>query len=1193
MSRTVATTTETPGSAELRADELYADRLAAGYRRVDRIFAALLPIQWLAAIVFAVWISPYTWAGEAASIHVHVWAAVVLGGLIVALPLWMIRRHPGAPTTRHTVAAAQMLLGALLIHVSGGRIETHFHIFGSLAFLALYRDPRVLITASLIVAMDHFLRGVFWPRSVYGIATASPWRWLEHTAWVVFEDVVLIRGCLQSLAELRDLARRQAEAEIARATVDRVVERRTAELARANAALSVEVEERRRAEQEALERHRLVDGLAEANPSIIYLLDLRSERQVWVNARITSVLGYTQDEFHSRSYPELIAHVLDRDDVVRLGIDDLSRRFEQLNDGGIREFECRARHADGSLRWLCFRETAFVRDEDGRIVQVLGTAEDITARKRAEQALRSAYDQMEERVRERTDALSRANEALSAEVAERRAAERALRQSEAQFRTLSEAIPQLLWVTDAGGKNEYVNGRWYDYFGVDPGRANLLEWEDRLHPDERDAVLDGWHRAAGTADAFQCEFRLRGADGTYRWFLVLGLPQRDESGRVVRWIGTSTDIEDQKRAEEGLRQSHDEMEARVHRRTAELERANEALQQEVAERRRAEREALERRHFIEGLAQANPSILYLIDLVERRTVWVNSRLGSLLGYEPDVLCTRGLDRVLSELIHPDDLARSGFGDLAARFAGVGDGRVVESEFRVRHADGSWRWLHCREVVFCRDDAGRPLQVVGAAEDITERKQADDRFRALFEQSSDAHILFDERDGIFDCNGAAVRLYRYRDRSEMLGRHPADLAPDIQPDGRDGSIERLRYDAIARRDGICRFDWWIRRADDGSMVPCEVTLTPIDVAGRALLLCVLHDLTERIEAEQALRESEERFRLMADSAPVIIFVTDPRFRCTFVNRTGAEFCGVAAEELHGDAWEGLIHPDDLGQYLELRRSVVPGQPPMQVELRLRRADGVYRWMATTAIRRFLPDGTFVGTVSTTVNITERKEAEATLLRAKEAAEAASRAKSEFLANMSHEIRTPMNGIIGMTELALDTELTPRQREYLDLVRSSADSLLAVINDILDFSKIEAGKLGLDPSPFDLRDAIGDTLQTLALRGHAKGLELACRIAPDVPDALVGDVGRLRQVIVNLVGNAIKFTEHGEVVDLGRPGGGGRVGAAAPLRRRRHGHRHRRREARGDLRAVRAGRPLDDAAIRRHGAGPGDLVASWWR
>jgi CheY-like chemotaxis protein/nitrogen-specific signal transduction histidine kinase len=164
----------------------------------------------------------------------------------------------------------------------------------------------------------------------------------------------------------------------------------------------------------------------------------------------------------------------------------------------------------------------------------------------------------------------------------------------------------------------------------------------------------------------------------------------------------------------------------------------------------------------------------------------------------------------------------------------------------------------------------------------------------------------------------------------------------------------------------------------------------------------------------------------------------------------------------------------------------------------------------------------------MEVSERRQAEVESRRAKQVAEAASRAKSEFLANMSHEIRTPLNGVMGMTDLALETELTPEQREYLSTVKMSADSLLTVINDILDFSKIEAGRIDLEVLDFNLRDCLEGTLKTLALRADEKGLELLCEVAPEVPEMVRGDSNRLRQVIINLIGNAIKFTNEGEVV-----------------------------------------------------------------
>jgi signal transduction histidine kinase/ActR/RegA family two-component response regulator len=180
--------------------------------RTDRLFAKLLILEYFLGILAAIVISPLTWSGSNSSVHIHVYAAIFLGAVIISFPIYLISTRPGETFTRHVVAIAQILISALWIHLSGGRIETHFHIFGSLAFLGFYRDWKVLITASIVVALDHFFRGVYFPVSVFGVLSPSPWRWLEHTGWVVFEDVVLILASSQSIQEMKSIAHRQASA---------------------------------------------------------------------------------------------------------------------------------------------------------------------------------------------------------------------------------------------------------------------------------------------------------------------------------------------------------------------------------------------------------------------------------------------------------------------------------------------------------------------------------------------------------------------------------------------------------------------------------------------------------------------------------------------------------------------------------------------------------------------------------------------------------------------------------------------------------------------------------------------------------------------------------------------------------------------------------------------------------------------
>jgi signal transduction histidine kinase len=213
-----------------RAGALFREHLLAVYRRTDRLFVVVVLLQWFGGILTAIWISPRTWAGTSSQTHLHVWAAVFLGGAISSLPIYLALAHSGSALTRQVIAVGQILMSALLIHLSGGRIETHFHVFASLALLACYRDWRVLATATLVTAIDHYLRGMYWPQSVYGVLAASPLRTLEHTAWVLVEDVFLAVAIHQSLREMREIADQRAQLEAHNEVTEALVCERTEEI---------------------------------------------------------------------------------------------------------------------------------------------------------------------------------------------------------------------------------------------------------------------------------------------------------------------------------------------------------------------------------------------------------------------------------------------------------------------------------------------------------------------------------------------------------------------------------------------------------------------------------------------------------------------------------------------------------------------------------------------------------------------------------------------------------------------------------------------------------------------------------------------------------------------------------------------------------------------------------------------------
>ncbi|TWU15895.1 PAS domain-containing protein [Allorhodopirellula heiligendammensis] len=419
-------------------------------------------------------------------------------------------------------------------------------------------------------------------------------------------------------------------------------------------------------------------------------------------------------------------------------------------------------------------------------------------------------------------------------------------------------------------------------------------------------------------------------------------------------------------------------------------------------------------------------------------------------------------------------------------------------------------------------------------DVTEQKRADAELKkarflmdAWFNNIPDAVYFKDRRSRFVRISQAHARMFGLSNPRDALGKTDADFFGD------EHASDALEDERRIIRTGESIVGKIERETRDGEPDTwCSTTKMPLrndrgEIIGT---FGISRDVTLQVRAETELARERDLLKTIMNNIPDIIYVKDRYSRFLTSNESMLRLLGVdEMSQVVGKNDYDFSPPEMACNYVADDQNVMrSGQPLIDQEETIQRADGKTIWLLTTKVPLHGNDGKVMGMVGISRNITARKQAAEELLAAKELADAANRAKSEFLANMSHEIRTPMNGILGMTELLAGTEMTSEQREFLGLVQQSADSLLRLLNDILDFSKIEAGRLELDNAPFNLRDCIGKAIKLLTLKANEKGLELAGRIDPAIPNELMGDAGRLRQIVVNFVGNAIKFTSSGEVV-----------------------------------------------------------------
>jgi PAS domain S-box-containing protein len=662
------------------------------------------------------------------------------------------------------------------------------------------------------------------------------------------------------------------------------------------------------------------------------------------------------------------------------------------------------------------------------------------------------------------------------------------RHSDQRLRYLLRALAEIVWVTTADGRAIELPD-WCSYTGQSPAEARDWGWLEAVHPADRQATASAWSRAleCGGETPYDVEYRVRGADGSYRWFNARGVPILEPDGSIGGWVGACLDIDARRvRAERSLRDSE--------------------------------------RRFRATFEQAAVGIAHVG--IDGRWLRVNQALCHILGYPREELS--GL--TFQEITHPDDLdADLTLADQLAR----GEVERYTLEKRYVRGDGSHVWAALTGSVV-RTTEGAPDYFIAVVEDISQRKELEARLKG-----AERHLR-----AVMDSMFAFVGVLT--PGGDLIEANRAALeAASLQPEdvlnrpfeeaywwAYDPAVQRQLREAIDRAAAghPSRYDVLIRLGPD-RLEPIDFMIAPLRNAdGRIThLVPSAMIITQRVEAEAALRESEARFRTLADNIPQLAWMADATGSIFWYNRRWLDYTGSTLEDMHGWGWQAVHHPDWVEPVTERFRSAIERGEPWEDTFPLRGADGTYRWFLSRALPIKDSGGRVQRWFGTNTDVTQQREEAAERERLYRGAQAASEAKSEFMATMSHELRTPLNAIIGYADLldmGVPGTLPGDARQYVQRIRLAATHQKQLIEDVLMFNRLEAGQEHAEPRMVNIGELVNELTAVISPLAEARGLRLELPRGSH-PEQVHADARKLRQILVNLLGNAVKFTQEGTV------------------------------------------------------------------